>query len=74
MLLTKDKHLTFQTFLNGVIPNAVNLSPDPHIEAPLCHLGTRRDRVLPRCSEPRFSSEGGVDKEIFLKLTALGPY
>ena len=30
-------------------------------------------RVLPRCSDPRFSSEGSVDKEIFFKLTALGP-
>jgi hypothetical protein len=67
-------HCPIPTFIGrGVGPNAVNLSPDSHVEASWCHLGEKRNRVISHTSGPRLSSGDGVLNEISLKLAALGP-
>ena len=37
---------------SGLGPNAVNLSLDPNVEAPWCHLSERRNRVFSSFSGP----------------------
>jgi len=49
--------------------NAVNLSPDPDVDALWCRSGERRNRVSSNSAGPRLCPGDGVPNEIFLKKT-----